>query len=50
VFFWSEEHARADRRRGKRMRGAYFTAAQISKGTKIIQSALFGFDTYVSSE
>jgi hypothetical protein len=43
VFFWSEEHAKEYRRKVHRIRGAYLTAKQMVKGTKIIQSAIFGF-------
>jgi hypothetical protein len=46
VFFWSEEHAREDRKKGQRIRGAYFTATQMAKGTRIIQSAIFGFEQW----
>ena len=44
VFFWSEEHAREYRKKKHRVRGEYFTATQMVKLTKLIQSALFGFD------
>ena len=44
VFFWSEEHARAYRKITHRIRGAYMKAEQMILATKIIQSAIFGFD------
>ena len=43
VFFWSEEHAKEYRKTKHRIRGAYFTASQMAKGTRVIQSAIFSF-------
>jgi len=44
VFFWSEEHAREYRKLNHRTRGAYMTAGQMNEATRIIQSAIFGFN------
>ena len=44
VFFWSEEHAKNYRKKTHRIRGAYMRADQMLEVTKIIQSAIFGFD------
>jgi hypothetical protein len=44
VFFWSEEHARAHRKNTHRIRGAYMRVSQMVEVTRIIQSAIFGFD------
>ena len=44
VFFWSEEHVREYRKKTHRIRGAYMKADQMVKVTRIIQSALFGFE------
>ena len=42
-FFWSEAHAREYRKKTHRIRGAYLNATQMKDGTRIIQSAIFGF-------
>jgi hypothetical protein len=44
VFFWSEEHARDHRKNSHRIRGAYLRVNQMVEMTRIIQSAIFGFD------
>jgi len=44
VFFWSEEHAKEDRKTTHRLRGAYIKAEQMIMVTRIIQGAIFGFD------
>jgi hypothetical protein len=44
VFFWSEEHARIHRKNSHRIRGAYMRVDQMVQVTRIIQSAIFGFD------
>jgi hypothetical protein len=44
VFFWSEQHARAHLKNTHRLRGAYMRVNQMVEVTRIIQSAIFGFD------
>jgi len=44
VFFCSEEHARRYRRENREVRGSYFTLPQAVFLTRIIQSAIFGFN------
>jgi hypothetical protein len=44
VFFWSEEHARAHRRTKGWVRGIYLTLEQMVLQTRLIQSAIFGFE------
>jgi hypothetical protein len=44
VFFWSEEHAREYRKKSHRIRGAYMNTEQMVTVTRLIQSAIFGFN------
>jgi hypothetical protein len=44
VFFWSEEHAIAFRKKTHRARVAYFLPEQMAYATRIIQTAIFQFN------
>jgi len=43
VFFWSEEHAREQRRKSGGVRGTYLTLSQGVYVTPIVQGGIFGF-------
>ena len=45
VFLWSEEHAREYRKRTHRIRGVYSRLDRVADAHRIVQSAIFGFDT-----
>lgn len=45
IFFWSEEEARAHRKKNPEPRGVYLTLRQGAVVIKPAQSVLFGFTT-----
>jgi hypothetical protein len=45
IFFWSEEHAREYRREQGGERGIYATIDQALYINRLMQSAIFGFDS-----
>ena len=45
MFLWSEDHARQYRKTRHRTRGVYSPLERVVEVNRIVQSAIFGFDT-----